>query len=314
MSAAAISLNRRSRIGYDPLRDTRHRDARAAREQADWLLWLDLGNASPRTLNQYERDTSRLLNMFPDKELGDFTDGDLLHVAKTFPAASRRVRMAAYRSWFKWAVQTRRIKHNPMDLLPNIKRTPQKAIVVFTEAEEARLVDLPNPDGVLMAILFETGLRKAEASNLRARDINLEEGRLIVRAEGAKGSKERVVPIYPFLERKLADFFLTDPLDPNEYLWYDRPGGRPAIRRVKPLVPSAYHRWWERCLREADVQYRKPHTSRHTFATRWRNRGLGIDDIQDLLGHASISTTKDMYVHSKVQDTFERMLAIRGDR
>lgn len=71
-------LTRRRPWVEDPvLRDRRHTTARAARDVADWLSWLDLGGHSPRTLDQYERDLAVLLNAFPDRALAEFTDGDL---------------------------------------------------------------------------------------------------------------------------------------------------------------------------------------------------------------------------------------------
>ncbi len=62
----------------------------------------------------------------------------------------------------------------------------------------------------------------------------------------------------------------------------------------------------------AGVRYRTPHTARHTFATRWRLRGLGIDDLQILLGHSSINTTASIYVHTRVADVAERMRMIEA--
>jgi integrase len=65
-------------------------------------------------------------------------------------------------------------------------------------------------------------------------------------------------------------------------------------------------------LEGAGVRYRKPHTARHTFATRWRGRGLAVDEIQLLLGHSSIRTTSDLHVHTDVEDVAERMATIEA--
>ncbi len=77
-------------VGYDPLRDSRHRHARAARECADWLSWLDIEGKAPRTLDDYERTAAVLLRMFPAKPLAEITDGDLLHVLKRRADAAYR--------------------------------------------------------------------------------------------------------------------------------------------------------------------------------------------------------------------------------
>jgi site-specific recombinase XerC len=105
--------------------------------------------------------------MFPDKGISEWTDAELVHVAGRLKPAERRVRVAAWRSFFKWARQTRRITENPIETLPAIKRTPQRAIDVFSEEELALLEALPVRDGALMQLLFDAGLRKGEARNFR---------------------------------------------------------------------------------------------------------------------------------------------------
>lgn len=309
MSAAALEWET---VGYDPLRDSRHKNARAAREQTDWLSWLEIGGAAARTLEEYERRTAELLRLFPDKTMAEFTDGDLLHAIRRVSPKSRPDIAVAYRSWFKWARRTRRIAENPCDYLPDFKRKPQPPIEVFTEAEEEALCALPLIDGALMVVLFDGGLRQAEAIHLRMRRCNLRDRRLIIR-EGAKGSRERVVPMSVRMAAAVADLELVERLRPDDFLWYDKPGGS-TIRRSKPIGKSTFYRWWDDCLKAAVVPRRKPHTTRHTFATRWRRRGLDLDDVQLLLGHASIQTTSDLYVHRGTDDVADKMdRLLRGE-
>ena len=129
-------------VALDPLRDIRHRDARLARDQADWLAWLELGGLRSRTLRDYEWATARLLRAYPDKTLDHITPSDIAHVLRSFPPAGRRTKKAAYDSFFKWARKTRRLPDNPMEELPQIQRTPQRVIDVFTPAEIATLTSL----------------------------------------------------------------------------------------------------------------------------------------------------------------------------
>lgn len=306
MSAVAFDVR-----GYDPLREVRHRDAKAARDQADWLSWLELGGTRPRTIHGYRWVTDRLLAMFPDKGIDEFTDGDLIHLLTTYPPASRPYRQFAVVSLFKWAKKTRRITDNPVEMLPELKRQPQRIITVFSDAEQGVLETLPSPDGVLMTVLFQAGLRKAEARNLTAKRCHLNNREIYVR-EGVKGGKERVVPMSDKLLHALTDFFLLDAIEPNEHLWYDRPGGGGSLRRSKPIGETVFHRWWVKCLEDARVDYRNPHTTRHTYATTWRKRGLAIDEIQILLGHASVQTTSDLYIHQKVEDVAAHMARIEA--
>lgn len=297
----------------DPLRNQEHRKAAAAGELADWLSWLELGGSAPRTREDYERTAAALLLTVPDKSFGEITDGDAMQLLMSYPAASRRKCKAHLSSWFKWGVRTRRIQMNPIDLLPAIKRPHQPVIEIFTDAEEAALRALPSPDGHLMALLFESGLRKSEACHMTAKRVDLDRGLVIVK-EGAKGSKDRVVPIVPSLASAMANMILLEGIDPDEHLWYDRPGSpiRFRVRRSQPIAATSFGRWWARCIAEAGVDYKRPHTTRHTFATRWRERGLDLDEIQILLGHASVSTTSDLYVHTRIEQVGDHMRELVG--
>ena len=103
---------------------------------------------------------------------------------------------------------------------------------------------------------------------------------------------------------------LFERLNPDDFLWYGKPGGGTVVDRSKPIGEGTFHRWYVRSIEAAGVAYRNPHTTRHTYATAWRKRGLALDDLQILLGHASVSTTADLYVHTNVADVAERMRAI----
>jgi integrase len=296
----------------DPLRDVRHRDARSARDIADWLAWLELGGKAPRTLDAYERTAAALLNAFPTHAFAEFTDGDLMHLLLTFPAGSRRIRKAHLASLFDWGFTHDRIPADPVRKLPKISATKQQPHDVFADDEVAALCALPSPDGHLMCLLFEAGLRLQEATHMTVRRIDFEQNLVVVR-EGAKGSRSRVVPMVPQLASAMASMVLVEGLNPGDYLWYDRPGSTFAkkVRRSKPIADNSFRdQWWRKSLERAGVRYRNPHTARHTFATRWSNRGLSMHDIQKLLGHASISTTADVYVHLGVNEIGDRMAAI----
>lgn len=297
-------------VRFDPLRDSRHPHAAAAREQADWLSWFELGGATPISVYHYQWATDRLLALYPDVEFAGFTDSHLLHVIKTFPPASRPQIAVRYRSWFRWGVKTRRLDLNPMDLLPDFKPVPQKILDVFTEAEESSLTSLPHPDGGLMTILFEAGLRRAEARQLTVRRVDLDQLQVNV-IEGAKGGKQRVVPITAKLAAAFAQLITLEGLGRADHFWATKPGGG-RLRRDRPIGDASFWSWWQRCVTDAKVTYRKPHASRHTYATRWRQRGLALDDIQALLGHSSIQTTSDLYVHTKVIEIAGRMRELEG--
>lgn len=296
-------------VEFTTLRDSRHRSARAAREVSDWLSWLELEGKAPRTISDYEWAVARLLRTFPDKQLAEFTDGDLAQVLRTFPARSRRERQQAFKSLFRWARRTRRIAENPMEFLPEIRRQGQRAIDVFTDMEIAALTALEDGDGDLFLILFDTGLRQSEARNLRVRDCHLGTSELVVLR--GKGDKDRVIPMTARLVQRLSEWFLLDGLAPDDYLWPTRPGGY-YLRRTTPMGETSFKAWYKRSLATAGVRYRKPHTTRHTFATRWLRMGGRLETVSRALGHASIRTTADLYAHLDLRDLRVDLAIIEG--
>lgn len=297
-------------IGYDVLRDSRHRDAAAARECADWLSWLELEGKAPRTLDDYERTVAVLLRMFPTKTVHEFTDGDLTHVLRAFPAASRRVRRAALSSFFQWAKITRRITDNPLEMVPKQKQTGQRVTDVFSDAERTLLESLPSPDGQLFTILFWSGLRKGEARRLLRRHLNLDRAEIVIYR--GKGDKDRAVPMHPVVQAAVADLDLLERLTGTDHVWYSRPGGGNHTERSRPIGEGTFHRWYGRSLAAASVAYRNPHTTRHTFATRCLRVGIPVERVSLLMGHTSVRTTFDLYGHLDLEDVRRDLLLLEA--
>lgn len=299
-----------SAYALDPLRDSRHRDARSARECADWLAWLELEGKAPRTLDDYERTVAVLLRSFPRHTIDTFTDGDVVHVLRSFPAGSRRVKRAHLSSFFRWAKLTRRINDNPIDLIPRVRATPQRIIDVFTDTEISLLTSLPSPDGPLLALMFDTGIRKGEARRLLRRHVNIDRGELNIYR--GKGDKDRIVPLTKRAAQAVADLDLLERLGRDDHLWYSRPGGGSVIQRSRPIGEGTFARWYDRCTTAAGVAYRHPHTTRHTFATRCLRVGIPLERVSLLMGHTSVRTTFDLYGHLDLEDVRRDLLLLEA--
>lgn len=279
----------------------------SALEQRDlWLKWLDLSGCSPSTIYGYRRISQILIDRFPELALSQFTDEHIIGVIEEANPASRQSRRGAFSNFFGWAARTKRIDGDPMRHVPTYKATIKPEIDCFTEAEQEALCALPGADGVLMALLLGTGLRRNEAVKLTVQRVDLDHAEIHV-IEGAKGGYPRVVPISSALSGLLAEYIESEGLSDGDVLWYCRPGGTPDRRHDRPISFGAWEKWWRRCLDDAGVRYRKPHTSRHTYATEWRRRGITIDDVSDLLGHADTKTTKRVYCHTNAQDVRRRL-------
>ena len=293
----ALALPPAADVGCDPLRDSRHRGAAAARELEDWKAALELAKKAPRTIDSYERTAAALLRDWPTVAFHEFTDSHINHTLRKFPELSRHINRAALNSWFKWGRLTRRIPENPMDLVPAIRYTPSRHYEVFTSAEIEAMCGLPTPDGQLCELFLWTGLRRQEARYLTGKRLDFENEQVVV-LEGAKGSKDRCVPMLPRVKQAASDLVILEGIGRDDHVWASYPGGTQRARRGKPCHHNTFANWWRRCLEDADVRYRNPHMARHTFATKMREAGLPMESVQVLLGHASVKTTSDIYVHT----------------
>jgi integrase/recombinase XerD len=293
-------------IEYDPLRDVRGSSARASREVAAWLDALEHADKAPRTIYQYGLTALDLLEHYPGVEFAEFTDAHILKVLRRYPRRGRPTREAHLAKLFKWGKLTRRIPENPFDYIERSRMVRAKVPDVFTEAEETILSDLASPDGDLLTLMFQTGLRKEECCLLQRRHINLKHAELAVMK--AKGDKSRVVPLTPKALAAVDRLDVLERLEADDFLWYSKPGGSQDYRmHVRALASTSFARWWSRCIEASGVDHRKPHMTRHTRATRMRRMGYDLDEIQLWLGHESIETTRNLYVHTDIYDVARRM-------
>jgi integrase/recombinase XerC len=213
------------------------------------------------------------------------------------PASQARI-LSTVRGFYRWLFETQRIEANPASGLRNPK-LPHRLPAFLTEGESALLLDLPATDfpsarlGCLLELLYAAGLRVAELTGLDLQDILMEQRTLRVMG---KGSKERLVPFHDkaagiledYLGRRRA-FIAEKRLQPGPALFINQRGGRLTPTSVRTFLAAAL----ERSALQARVS---PHALRHSFATHLLARGMDLRAIQELLGHASLSTTQ-RYTH-----------------
>ena len=289
------------------LRDLRHLGARAASDLADWLVYLDLEGKADRTLYQYVRKLAPLLREFPDKEIGEFTASDVSLILARVPKRSRHIARSIINRFFLWAEEQDRIEHSPMSKVPRVKNPQRRHRDIFTNPEIALLENLPTPDGSLFSILFETGIRRAEARYLRREHVDLDRQRLIV--VGGKGGKDRIIPLTPGVIQAVANLDLLERLQREDYFWYTKPGGGRRTSHRFAIGSSTFERWYRICIDAAGVRYLSPHTTRHTYSDLMRRAGLDLEERQLVLGHASIRTTADIYGHVSIDDVIAKVSA-----
>lgn len=217
---------------------------------------------------------------------------------KTHTKSSIGRKVAALRKFFGYLLREGVIERNPMVGFATPKQ--EIPLVPFLSVDEVfRLLGsvpgmglMPARDRAIMEVLYSSGLRVSELVGLDWQDVDFTLG--IVRVLG-KGSKERIVPIGDVALKSLREW-----ADFQERRWQHRARGRNAIflnRFGKRITTRSVARIVEKYLRTADIPLRMgPHGLRHTFATHLLNGGADLRSIQELLGHASLSTTQ-RYTH-----------------
>lgn len=209
-------------------------------------------------------------------------------------------KISALRSYFGFLQTLDVVDSDPCELLDGPK-VGRALPTVLSQAEIERLLEVPGTDDPLnlrdwamLEFMYATGVRISELVTLRVRDVDLEERLVKVRG---KGSKERIVPFGgAALEAVIV------------YLRESRPAlaqaaGRTAVgalflsRRGQQLTRKGAWDIVKRHVTGAGIQTRvTPHTIRHTFATHLLQGGADIAAVQEMLGHADISTTQ-IYTH-----------------
>jgi len=218
------------------------------------------------------------------------------------PASQARI-LSTARGFFRWLFETQRISSNPATGLRNPKQA-QKLPAFLTEEESHALLELPPaldfPSARLrcmLELLYASGLRVSELTGLDLQDLLRQERTLRVTG---KGNKERLVPFHEgagetldiYLTQRKA-FLVEKGLPPTAALFLNQRGGR--------LTPTSVRTFLGKALEEVALRARiSPHALRHSFATHLLNRGMDLRAIQELLGHASLSTTQ-RYTHLNLE-------------
>lgn len=271
---------------------------------------------SDNTVAAYRRDLRRFYDWLGTRNPGRLKVGDLsdyanhLHGLKLAPASLAR-HLISLKLFYRYLQLEAVVRDNPAELLGSQKlwqRIPQVLPAETIErmlAAPLRSKTCRLRDRALVELLYATGCRASELSNLRTRDVHLSEGYCVCRG---KGDKERIVPIgvraveairnYLKDERPgLAAAGLPDQSSAavkraaatNDFLLLTRRGRRMRRERIWELVKQ----YAAEAGAHPDVS---PHTLRHSFATHLLAGGADLRIVQEMLGHASIQTTQ-IYTH-----------------
>ncbi len=277
----------------------------AGRAVQAWLEWLSAERrASPRTTDAYRRDISQFLQ-FLAKHRGGAPDLKMLEGLK--PAdlrgflAERRGRgighvsnaraLSSLRSLFRWLDRNHYAANHAIARVKSPK-LPRSAPKPLTEVEAETLIDDQGEDALpwiaardtaLFTLLYGCGLRIAEALDLTRRAVPLGETLTVL----GKGRKERVVPVLPAVAEAIGRYLSLCPFA----------GGKTAPlfmgARGKRLQAGVVQKRMRDLRAKLGLpDHATPHKLRHSFATHLLAGGGDLRAIQELLGHASLSTTQ----------------------
>lgn len=276
-----------------------------------FLVYLETErNVSPHTLEAYRRDLEQL-SLFVRREKGEnITAGDVNHLmlrrylallGKSTKKSSQGRKLAAIRSFYKYLLRRGFVDKNPAELVATPKR--EKRLPFHLNIDQATaLMEAPPEEGkyvlrdrAILEMLYSSGLRVSELTEMNNEDLDLANGMLRVMG---KGGKQRIVPLgskaIAAVEEYLASRGQTTA---GGALFLNTRGNRINRRSVARIV-DAY------VLKIAAFKRISPHTLRHTFATHMLEGGADLRAIQELLGHASLSTTQK-YTHVGIDHLME---------
>ena len=262
------------------------------RDLHDFRKFLE--ERAPSTLDEARRE------VVADKIDTDHIRGYLAAMMKRASRATVQRRLFAIKAYFRW----RELNHGSDNPARNLrstkldKRLPQ----VLDENDASRLIEAEDDDAAgpaavrdraILEVLYSSGLRVSELTGLCWRDVDEELAMLMVR--GAKGNKDRIVPMgEPALDALIA-WRAVMPIawSPEGPVITNLRGGRLTPRAVQKMIAR-------RTLRAGLNNPITPHGLRHSFATHMLNAGADLRSIQEMLGHSSLQTTQ-RYTHVSVK-------------
>ncbi len=265
-------------------------------------------NASNNTIAAYRNDLAQFQKYAVNGSERPWTMIQGEHVVafvadlrdRSYKDATVARKVAAVKSFFGFLAAEGMVENDPTEQLksPQVGKSLPRAL---TTREVDELLEQParrstpeaRRDKAMLELLYATGLRVTELVSLDVSDIALESDPVTVRCLG-KGERERVLPLH---QRPVDEL--------RQYIFHVRPRlvrnrREPALfvnRRGERLTRQGFWLILKNYAREANLDKAiTPHTLRHTFATHMLSGGMPLRNVQDALGHASISTTQ-IYTH-----------------
>jgi len=272
-------------------------------------------HSSSNTLNSYTRDISQYFrwlgseNILPENaaqvDVDRYTKY-LLSLDKSVATVTRS--LASLKSFYAYLQSEQIVPINPAKGVA-LEKVQRKLPQILTNKEVELFLEQPDPrdakgcrDKAMLELLYATGIRVTELINLNLEHLNLSAG--FLRCVTAK--KERIIPLYPTAVRALADY--VDHVRPQlieqpeeRALFVNMNGSRMSRQGFWKIIKH----YQDQAGIQKDIT---PHTLRHSFAAHLLENGADLRSIQEMLGHADISSTQvyTQVVNQKLKDVYNK--------
>ena len=256
---------------------------------------------SPHTLDAYRRDLGAL-SQWTQEQGVEVVDARAEQLRAFIAAEHRRGlspkslqrRLSACRSFYGWLLKHGRISASPAAAI-RAPKAPRKLPQVLDPDEAKALVEVPTDvplglrDRALLELFYSSGLRLSELCALRWHDLDLDDGLVTVLG---KGGKQRSVPLGSFARNAMREWRASTGAGNDTPVFPGRSG---------PITPRAVqYRLRQLAQRQGLFKRVHPHLLRHSFASHVLESSGDLRGVQELLGHADISTTQ-IYTHLDFQ-------------
>jgi len=273
----------------------------------EYLAYLKLErNLSEQSVNSYSSDINKFLDYIVEQSVTDLNNVSTKLISEYFElmrdlgiSSSTTSRyLSAIKGFYKYLSSQEYIEKDPIEILSTrITERKLPTVLSFNEIEE--ILQAPDikakyglRDKAMLELFYSCGLRVSEVINLKLSDLYFNDG--VIRVLG-KGSKQRIIPIGSSAVEWITEYMKTlrplleKKLKSENIIFLNNRGTKLSRMGVWKIV--------DKYVKEAEIKKEfHPHTFRHSFATHLLEGGADLRAVQEMLGHADISTTQ-IYTH-----------------
>lgn len=274
---------------------------------------------SGHTVEAYMKDIAQFSDFIADLGLEPIFSVQVQHirlwvvqlVEQNIRPSSIHRKISSLNTFFKYCQKKGLMSTNPAKGV-QMPKVPQRLPKYVEQGQMGELLDKMESesadfsewrDRLVVELLYHTGMRRQELVGLTWKDVNFSLKQIKVLG---KGGKERIVPISDEMCDMLQTYFK---ICKNQFEAFESEGQVILSGKGEKAYPEMIYRIVRRKLNQVDVKTQKsPHVLRHSFATHMSNQGAPLNDVKELLGHASLASTQ-VYTHNsieKLKEIFKR--------